>query len=359
MAHYNIYVEMKNRKPIPKEWIPVIRKIMACFGSECILEKAGFSLFFSYGGWYDYKGDLEDAASDGFITRDLVKFYHFAKENMTISADCWNVMGNEYGPNGWDEFDRLWLDEMDYQRNTVRKIILDREQRNKEMFHVHTWRCGHAGDYSDRDYIERALELGADRITFTDHAPFPGDPFGNRMRISQLPEYIGSMKRLKEEYRDRIDIIAGLEIEYLPSFANYYEELKGMEGIGYLLLGQHFYEVSEGVYGFMLPPEEKNRSEMSGCGNAIIEGIKSGFFDGVAHPDRIFRRRKAWDREMDQIAYAIISEAFQARIPLEINESSLGRDHQFWPEFWANSVCGRVPVLHGLDAHSPEELKLL
>ena len=132
-----------------------------------------------------------------------------------------------------------------------------------------------------------------------------------------------------------------------------------MQGIDYLLLGQHIFEVSEGVYNFSLSPEEKNKTEMSGCAAAMIEGIRSGLFDGVAHPDRIFRRRKTWDQEMDEVAGNIIDEAFRARIPLEINESSVLRNHQFRPEFWAWTIDHRVKVLHGLDAHSPEELKLL
>ena len=63
-----------------------------------------------------------------------------------------------------------------------------------EIFHVHTNRCGHAEEVPDRAYVEKAIELGTPRIVFTDHAPFPGNPFGNRMSMEQLPEYTDSMK---------------------------------------------------------------------------------------------------------------------------------------------------------------------
>lgn len=43
----------------------------------------------------------------------------------------------------------------------------------KYVFHVHTKRCGHASDEPDELYIKRAVEMGAESITFTDHAPFP------------------------------------------------------------------------------------------------------------------------------------------------------------------------------------------
>ena len=67
-----------------------------------------------------------------------------------------------------------------------------------DIFHVHTFRCGHAEDISDKKYIEKAIELGATGIWFTDHAPFPGDPFGNRMKYSELEEYVSTLLRYKE-----------------------------------------------------------------------------------------------------------------------------------------------------------------
>lgn len=54
------------------------------------------------------------------------------------------------------------------------------------LFHVHTFRCGHAENVPDTAYIERAIELGASDIWFSDHAPFPGDPFRNRMKYDDL-----------------------------------------------------------------------------------------------------------------------------------------------------------------------------
>ena len=59
----------------------------------------------------------------------------------------------------------------------------------EEAFHIHTWRCGHAGDEREDAYIRTAMYLGAKQITFTDHAPFPGDSFRGRMKMADLPEY--------------------------------------------------------------------------------------------------------------------------------------------------------------------------
>ena len=67
----------------------------------------------------------------------------------------------------------------------IKPVISD-----QELFHVHTFRCRHAEEIPDRAYVEKALELGAKGIWFTDHCPFPGDLFKreHRMLYKELPE---------------------------------------------------------------------------------------------------------------------------------------------------------------------------
>lgn len=69
----------------------------------------------------------------------------------------------------------------------------------KELFHVHTYRCKHVGDEREIEYAKRAIELGAGRITFTDHAPFPGNPFGHRMKMEELDDYIDTLVSLRDK----------------------------------------------------------------------------------------------------------------------------------------------------------------
>ena len=71
---------------------------------------------------------------------------------------------------------------------------------HREIFHVHTYRCRHAANVADEMYILKAIDLGAVSITFTDHAPFPGNPFGNRMDIQQLSEYLDSLVTIHSRF---------------------------------------------------------------------------------------------------------------------------------------------------------------
>lgn len=47
--------------------------------------------------------------------------------------------------------------------------------KDTDLFHVHTFRCKHAEETGDEEYIKKAIKLGKTGIWFTDHAPFPGN----------------------------------------------------------------------------------------------------------------------------------------------------------------------------------------
>lgn len=183
----------------------------------------------------------------------------------------------------------------------------------KYLFHVHTYRCHHAENIPDEVYIKRAIELGADSIWFSDHAPFPGNLFGNRMAYEQLSEYLFTLHNLKVRYEGQIDVHIGLEIEYFPSFdeSGYYYRLKSMPYLEFLLIGQHMAEFQrdDAAYTFNMPNEWLDKNEFKVLEMAEIFGISSGYFDYVAHPDRIFRRCKKWTKEMQKITEDIVSAA--------------------------------------------------
>lgn len=223
-----------------------------------------------------------------------------------------------------------------------------------DIFHVHTYRCGHAENVSDEVYIQKALELGADRITFTDHAPFPGDIFFNRMQYEQLPEYVDTLEQLKRKYEGQILVRIGLEIEYLPSFQSYYEELAGI--LDLLMIGQHFFEAAPGRYSFSLPDQQE--IEYPGCVEAMLRGIETNLFQVVAHPDRVFRRIKRWNQDCEEKSRELICLAQSKDVILEKNLSSMRHKNYYREEFW-DLLHPENRTIFGLDVHSVEELELV
>lgn len=205
------------------------------------------------------------------------------------------------------------------------------------IFHVHTYRCGHAENIPDEAYVKKAVELGADEIWFTDHAPFPGNPFGSRMNYDELERYIGTLRLLKQRYHE-INIHIGLETEYFPHFdaIGYYKYLRSLPELEILLLGQHMAQISDvsSVYSFSESADFLNENEYKLLGMAIVQGVESGYFGVIAHPDRIFRRCTVWDSDMEAVSNEIIQAAIKADIPLEMNLSSMESTINYKREFW-------------------------
>ena len=219
------------------------------------------------------------------------------------------------------------------------------------IFHVHTSRCRHASDDPDEAYIKKAIELESDSITFTDHAPFPGDPFTGRMKYCQLKEYISSLKQLKERYAGTINIFIGLEIEYLPSFRAYYEDLKANDDIDLLMIGQHHYEISSGIYNF-----KHHSKEWFYLCEAMLEGVDSNLFDILAHPDRAFATSTYWSTGYNQISAELIKNAVNKNIFIEKNYSSMRKENLYKPDFW-KSVPQNAKIIYGCDAHNNDMIK--
>lgn len=223
-----------------------------------------------------------------------------------------------------------------------------------EIFHVHTWRCKHASEEKDYEYVEKAIDLGASRIVFTDHSPFLDNPFRSRMDIEQLTEYISSLNQLQKEFREKIEIKIGLEVEYLPSFHEFYAELVKIEGLDLLMLGQHMFEHEDGSWSFA---DKEQSGEYIGLCNAIVEGIKTGYFDVVAHPDRSFRRCKDWTEDMMQASAEIVMAAKNYNVLLERNYSSMKHKKHYWKQFWSKETVANS--IYGYDAHSVAEMETI
>ena len=221
-----------------------------------------------------------------------------------------------------------------------------------EIFHVHTWRCGHAGEEQDYEYVEKAIALGVKRIVFTDHCPFPGDFFFYRMKMEQLSDYVASIKQLKEKYGMQIEILCGLEIEYLPSFLDYYKELKASGDYDLFLLGQHLYEAEDGRWSFKI---KDLKDEYVGLFHAMIEGAKTGLFDVIAHPDRCFRGCREWTDGMTAAAKELVATAIDKGLYLEKNYTSMQTEYLYWDKFWEYTEGAKI--LNGLDAHSVETME--
>ena len=223
--------------------------------------------------------------------------------------------------------------------------------------HTHTYRCRHASG-SDREYVEAAIKAGMKTLGFADHCPqfFPNGYYSTfRMRPEAAAEYVESLRALKKEYKDDIDILIGFETEYYPElFGKFMEFIEPLE-LDYMIMGQHFVgnEYDEGSY--YSASGGRGRRFLSQYVNQVKEGLDKGVFTYIAHPDIVnFSGDKSfYRRKMSELC----RYAKKLDIPLEFNLLGYenGRNYPT-TEFWDIAAETGNKVVLGYDAHSPEVL---
>ncbi len=220
-------------------------------------------------------------------------------------------------------------------------------------YHTHTARCNHA-DGTDREYVEAAIQTGVKTLGFSDHAPylFPNTDYYSsfRMKTDELFDYAESVRALQKEYANDIRILLGFELEYYPAFHT--EEMKFLSQVkpDYCIMGQHFggNEIHD-VYA----PHTENETNFRAYIKQVIEGLKTGDFAYLAHPDLAgYRYPKAVYEEVYQ---TLCEEAKTLNIPLEINLLGL-RTNRHYPDRRLFEIAAKVgnKIVLGVDAHSPD-----
>lgn len=234
----------------------------------------------------------------------------------------------------------------------------------KANYHTHTARCGHA-EGMDEEYVLAAIERGFDELGFSDHVPWP---YKNgyvhptvRMHISQMPEYLASVRALAEKYRGQIRILTGFECEYFPDYMGWLADMKAENGLDYLILGNHYdHDDEHGFYFGHTRTAEQIRRYV----DSAVKGMETGMFVYLAHPDLFMRD---YGRPLDADGRAAAKELCQAckalNMPMEYNLHdrflSPITHRKSYPDADFFDIVRQegVRVLIGLDAHEPEEIR--
>lgn len=233
----------------------------------------------------------------------------------------------------------------------------------KTNYHTHTQRCLHAQG-TEHDYVEAAVKAGLKVLGFSDHGPFPDHDFGLRMSYDELSGYLTAIEGLTREYHPDILLYKGLEIEYLPQYRAYYEELLTGKKLDYLLLGEHFYlDAKRELHNIYFA---KSTEDYLDYADAVVAAMETGYFCMVAHPDIFTMGKFAWDRNCDEASDRIIDAAVRTGVVLEYNANGLRRGVHEYPDgprlmyphgnFWKKAAKAGISVIIGSDCHEPKQI---
>lgn len=225
-------------------------------------------------------------------------------------------------------------------------------------YHSHTKRCGHA-EGEDEAYVQEAIKNGYRYMGFSDHAPYKnGYAKGERMHKEELYDYINSVRRLQDTYKDQIEIRLGMEIEY---FEDQLDELKQYkEDMDFLILGQH----GSSLYGPEFYDDHSDEDVLL-YASLIEKACERGLPDIIAHPDLFMFGKETWTVACEEATHTICASAQKHGVLLEVNlnglrygKKQLGKDYRYtypYRRFWEIACMYDVEAVYGLDAHAPEK----
>lgn len=235
----------------------------------------------------------------------------------------------------------------------------------KTNYHNHTYRCRHAGSYTDREYIEAAISNGYTAIGFSDHVMLPYITYENSVRgiYWESTEYYNTIRALQNEYQGKIDILLGWESEWALGglFEDYYRYLVDNNLVDYLILGNHWQIFDTSSNRFIAPLEDEAH-ELENVQNYVagaIEALDTGLFTIMAHPEIFFVKGygnvQNFTPVMKDLVRAMCEKAKEKGVALELNQGYIDNMETLerYTEFWKIVKEVGNTVVIGVDAHYP------
>ncbi|GAO99631.1 histidinol-phosphatase HisJ [Fructobacillus ficulneus] len=123
----------------------------------------------------------------------------------------------------------------------------------KKDGHTHSRFSHHGSQESLAAYVEQAINQGFTEYTITEHAPLPkkflqdfvgpiDECLESAMTQVELPLYRAEVDQVADQYRDRIKIKHGLEVDYLPGYEQEIREFINHQAswLDEIILSVHF-----------------------------------------------------------------------------------------------------------------------
>ena len=255
-------------------------------------------------------------------------------------------------------------------------------------YHTHSRYCDGKGEL--REYVELALANGFTALGFSGHAPLP---FKNTFSIhdEDYLAYCNEVRALKEEYRGRIDIRLGLEIDYVPGINDDFRSLIQQGGLDYCIGGVHLVtdpddtewlrnhhsDAAQRIWFIDGPRQETYDEGLQRVFHGDIRRGVTAFFHQsnamiesqrptiIAHFNKIvMHNRNRYFLEHDKwyldLVYETIELIRETGCIAEVNTRGIykKRHDDYYPsrELLRYMNEKRIPVIVSTDAHCPEDL---
>ncbi len=223
--------------------------------------------------------------------------------------------------------------------------------------HNHTPLCNHAQG-KPQEYIKNAIKKGIKIYGFADHAPMEFDK-KYRMSFNDMKNYENEINSLKKQYKDKIKILLGYEVDFTPT--KYLDKRVLTADVDYLIGSVHFLD----NWGFDNPEfikewEDRDVDDVYKEYFEYIEKMASSkLFQIVGHIDlvKVFGHKPK--KNIKDIAKNAIKAIKKANMAVEINTAGLRKPvKELYPsdELLEMIIDEGIDITLSSDAHSPEQV---
>lgn len=248
---------------------------------------------------------------------------------------------------------------------------------NKFNLHTHSNFCD--GAENPVDYVVTAIEKGFHTLGFSSHAPVP---FTNNFAIkneARLREYCATIRNLKEEYKGRISIYLGLELDYIEAVTGDFKTIQEKCGLDYTIGSVHLVRNGNDDRLWFIDGS-KVESYDDGLNKVFLGDVKHavstyyeqvnrmlltqkpdilGHFDKIKmhNKDRYFREDEQWYKDL---VMDLLDTIVKIGVIPEVNTRGIykKRSSDLYPGVWILKEMKKknIPVILSTDAHHPSEI---
>ncbi|WP_054725599.1 histidinol-phosphatase HisJ [Paucilactobacillus hokkaidonensis] len=263
-------------------------------------------------------------------------------------------------------------------------------RNDKKDGHTHTEFCPHGSGDKCEVMIQKAIKMGFQEYSITEHAPLPPQLSSNyngtqaglataSITLEQVPHYLDFATKLQQQYRSQIKINVGFEVDYFADYERWTREFLDQYGNQTQdnILSVHFMPGIDGKYW---------------CLDYNTDDFEQGFKNLIAQPQNLFQKflrlelsaaqanlgqykpqrlghltliRKYQDyfglsqefnADNQEIINKILMSLKQQDGQLDLNTAGLYKEYcnQVYPDDWISERAQKmsVPLVFGSDAHS-------
>jgi histidinol-phosphatase (PHP family) len=246
-------------------------------------------------------------------------------------------------------------------------------------YHTHTKFCD--GKEFPVSYAEEAIRQNIKVLGFSAHAPVPF-PCNWPMPVEKYKEYSEIILSLKNQYNGKLEILHGLEIDYIPDLWPQMHKILNPQQLDYFIGSIHFIDYfPDGTRWSIDGSNEEFRKGWEEIFHRDSSRLVKKYFEYtrrmikemkppiIGHLDKIKMQysKDCFIPETDPVyreeLMQTLEEVSASNCVVELNTRGAYRrnEKEFYPSSWVLKEMAKmkIPVMINSDAHHPQELMLL